>query len=360
MIRALRHHGHQVTVFCVRRGEKNGTELIPADLRDLPVVDIPVGSGRGAAREMALRAVAEKLASAVTDGGFDLVYERYSLFSDAGLRTGLPMILEVNAPLIEEQKTHRQLHDATTARQCSIAMFHAATIVSCVSRPVAEWVAQLSPGARTVVTPNGVNATRFQPNRRGRGPLTVGFLGTLKPWHGTEVLLSAVAAAREPWVLEFCGTGPQLESLQVQARKLGITDRVRFHGAVAPQEVPEILAGWDVACAPYPVSQGHYFSPLKVYEYLAAGLAVITSRVGELPALLGEDRGILVDPGEIGQLTAALDQLGADSTLRARLGSAARAHVLAQHTWQDRCAELLAQLPASLTAGTTISDKERA
>ncbi|MCS5480734.1 glycosyltransferase family 4 protein [Corynebacterium sp. YIM 101645] len=347
MIRALRHHGHTVTVFCVRRGEKDGTELIPEDLLDLEVIDVPRPRGRGAEREQALRGVSDDLVAAVQAREFDLVYERYALFSDAGVRIGLPLILEVNAPLIEEQAIHRSLTDVATAHRLSVAMFEAAELVSCVSGPVADWVHGLTPQARTAVIPNGVNTARFLPAEPGAGELTVGFVGTLKPWHGTGILLDAVARATHPWRLEFCGTGPEQEALELQAAQLGIAHRVRFHGAVAPADVPQVLAGWDAACAPYPQADGHYFSPLKVYEYMAAGLPVIASAVGELPALLC-GRGLLVEPGDTGQLSRALDRLAAEPALRAELGAAASGHVDKHHTWNQRCGDLLAQLPVTV------------
>lgn len=347
MIRALRHHGHTITVFCVRRGEKDGTELIPEDLADLEVIDVPRPKGRGAEREQALRGVSDALVAAVDAREFDLVYERYALFSDAGLRIGLPLILEVNAPLIEEQAIHRSLTDVTTAHHLSVAMFTAAELVSCVSAPVADWVHGLAPQAHTTVTPNGVNTARFLPAEPAGGELTVGFVGTLKPWHGTGILLDAVAHATHPWRVEFCGTGPEQEKLELQAAQLGISERVCFHGAVAPAEVPQVLAGWDVACAPYPQADGHYFSPLKVYEYMAAGLPVIASAVGELPGLLC-GRGLLVPPGDTGQLSRALDRLAGDVALRTGLGAAASRHVAGHHTWNQRCGELLAKLPVTV------------
>ena len=346
MIRALRSHGHDVHVYCLRRGEKNGTQLVPDDLADVPVTTVPLYVGPDGDREKALRAASDALVAAASAGSPDLVYERYSLFSDVGRRLGAPLVLEVNAPLIDEQAEHRHLADAATARALSEQMFAAADLVSCVSAPVADWVRGLCPTARTVVTPNGVNTERIRPAagpRAGRH-LTLGFLGTLKPWHGTSVLLDALARTRHPWHLEFCGTGPQLPDLREQAAALGLSRRVRFHGAVAPAEVPAILASWDAACAPYPQAAGHYFSPLKVYEYMAAGLPVVASAVGELPGLL-EDRGLLVTPGSAPALAVALDQLAADPGRRERLGTAARAHVVRHHTWDRRCGELLAALP---------------
>lgn len=198
MIRALRHHGHTVTVFCVRRGEKDGTELVPEDLADLEVIDVPVAKGMGAERERNLRLASDALVAAISARDFDFAYERYSLFSDVGMRVGVPFILEVNAPLIEEQSIHRELADVATAHRLTEEMFRTAEVVSCVSEPVACWVHGIAPQARAVVTPNGVNAERIRPADRTTGPLTVGFVGTLKPWHGTGILLAAVARHATP------------------------------------------------------------------------------------------------------------------------------------------------------------------
>lgn len=90
----------------------------------------------------------------------------------------------------------------------------------------------------------------------------------------------------------------------------------------------------DVGVAPYPTFDGFYFSPLKVYEYMAAGLPVVASRVGDLSELIqdGVD-GFLVPPGDPAALAAALDRLRSDRGLRTRMGSAARLKVLRSHTW---------------------------
>ena len=132
--------------------------------------------------------------------------------------------------------------------------------------------------------------------------MTVGFVGTLKPWHGTDLLLRALARTRENLRLDICGTGPQQEELEQLAAELGIAERVRLHGAVAPDEVPQVLHRLDIAAAPYPAGD-HYFSPLKVYEYLAAGLPVVASAIGTIPEMLGDgELGVLVPAGDVAPL----------------------------------------------------------
>jgi glycosyltransferase involved in cell wall biosynthesis len=90
----------------------------------------------------------------------------------------------------------------------------------------------------------------------------------------------------------------------------------------------------DVAVAPYPPQAEFYFSPLKVYEYMAAGLPVVASRIGQIEEAIrdGVD-GVLCPPGDPEAFAAALLRLADDPLLRARLGRAARESVVAERTW---------------------------
>ena len=110
--------------------------------------------------------------------------------------------------------------------------------------------------------------------------------------------------------------------------------------------MPGILHGLDIATAPYPAGE-HYFSPLKVYEYLAAGLPTIASAIGTIPDLLGRGQlGVLVAPGDVDALARALDELAADPARRTRLAVASREAAVREHDWRIRCRELLQRLEA--------------
>lgn len=391
--RALRADGHQVTVFCTRTDEH-----VPVDLADLDVRRHRLPKGKGPEREAAVARAAADIAAEILAEGFDLAYERYSLFSDVAARLAapsgegaadgaggadgmgaadgarpIPTILEVNAPLITEQRRHRSLYDEEGAVEATRRQLEAAAVVSCVSPPVAEWAIQQGAlAARVVVTPNGVNTDRITPRPLGAaagapsadgigsdglaadgrandgleadgaaGPVTVGFVGTLKPWHGTDLLLRALARTRGDLRLDVVGTGPEQGSLEALAAELGIADRVRLRGAVAPEEVPAALRGMDIAVAPYPAGD-HYFSPLKVYEYLAAGLPVVASAIGTIPSMLEDGAlGVLVPAGDVDALASALDELAADPGRRAHLGRAARETAVAEHDWRRRCRDLM-------------------
>ena len=78
-------------------------------------------------------------------------------------------------------------------------------------------------------------------------------------------------------------------------------------GALPHDQIPSVLKTWDVAVAPYPVIPNFYFSPLKIFEYMAAGLPVVASSIGQIKNLVqNESNGLLCSPGNINDLTAAL------------------------------------------------------
>ncbi len=138
------------------------------------------------------------------------------------------------------------------------------------------------------------------------------------------------------------GDGPERENLEGELAKCGLNSHTQFTGAVNPDEVPQFLAKMDVAVAPYPAQSDFYFSPLKVYEYMAAGLPVVVSQIGQLTDLIDTGvNGILCPPGDAIALANALEKLWRSPTLRHSLGQAARQKVLENHTWDAIAQKIL-------------------
>ncbi len=360
--RALRNAGADLHLFATRVGGEAPAGLDGGvTLHALP----PVPKGDLTAREQASVAANEPLRAALEQvGPFDVVYERYALWSFAAMEyaavRATPGVLEVNAPLVEEQATYRGLADRAAAEAIERRTFAAASAVVAVSEDVAEYVRRAAPAQREVhVISNGVDAKRFTPGvkpavPRGPGSFTVGFVGSMKPWHGLSVLVDAFAMlhARAPRArLLMVGDGTARAEVEAAVDARGLRDAVTFTGAVASHAVPSILASMDVAVAPYPAAKRFYFSPLKLYEYMAAGLPVVASAVGEIRRVVrdGTD-GLLVPAGDAAALAAALARLEADPALLARSGRAARARVERDHTWDAVAARIIVLARATAPA----------
>ena len=337
VVREYRRRGHDVTVYATRRGSD-----VPDNLAELRIVDVPITTRDEEERERAQQAASASVSDMVRAGGYDLVYERYSLFSTVIAECGVPGILEVNAPLIDEQRTHRVLVDEQAADAALQEQVQAALATICVSDPVRDWVIARTEGTRVFTVPNGVNVHRITPQPESPGAPVVTFVGTLKPWHGVDVLLRARAHAHKDWQLRIIGDGPMRAELDDLARSLGID--VDFRGAMAPDAIPQHMAGTAIGVAPYPAmdtDSDQYFSPLKVYEYMAAGLPVVASRVGQLPEIMGES-AYLVPPSDPEALAEALDALVANPVERARVGSDNRRQAEREHSWTGTVDHILA------------------
>lgn len=118
---------------------------------------------------------------------------------------------------------------------------------------------------------------------------------------------TVIAEVNQPGVLEV--NSPLLDLQRVPLMDLAQKLRVDadFRGAVSPSEIPGQLRGSAIGVAPYPetVSAHHYFSPLQVYEYLAAGLPIVASNIGQIPHAVG-DAGVLVPGSNASALAQAL------------------------------------------------------
>ena len=351
IVRALRAQGATVDLFASRL---DGPP--PEDLADLRIIELPRASRRLPQAERERRAIAANgvLASKLlAHGHYDLVYERHALWSAAGMtvarQQGIPGLLEVNAPLLEETATFRTLVDHAAAERQVRRAFADASALLAVSGGVARYLDGFAAArGRVHIVPNGVEPGRFRPTervRRADDPLVLGFVGSLRPWHGLDSLVRAtalLAGDRVPVRLLIVGKGPERERLEGLAADLGIADRIEWTGVLPESEVPRALARMDIAVAPYPALPGFYFSPLKLFEYMAAGLPVVTTAVGDLPQLVDDGRtGVLVPPDDPPALARAIASLAAEPERCRHLGAAARARVIERHSWQATAARIL-------------------
>ncbi len=307
----------------------------------------------------------------------DVLIARHALFSLAGVELaralGCPVVLEVNAPLVEERRRYWGLTLQREAEQAERAAFAGADVLIAVSEEVRAYL--LHSGAassRIAVLPNGVNLARFHPEVDGagvrrryglEGRIVLGFTGSLKLWHGVDLLLHAFADLQGAFRqsprehaqilhLLIVGDGPQRGTLQNLSLELGISEQTTFTGAVPHAEIPAHLAACDIAVAPYRFSDDFYFSPLKVMEYLAMGRATIAPRIGQLPALLQGATGLcglLYQPDDQLDLARTLWQLISDAPFRQTLGARAAEQARQRSSWQQVAQHVLARVNALQT-----------
>lgn len=299
----------------------------------------------------------------------DFVYERASLYSTAGVmlaqELGVPLILELNSPLAVEQSAYRQTGLGELAARAERWTLSRADAVLAVSASLRDHAVSLGAAPERVrVIPNGVNAELFHPDtpdpeiiRRwelGDGPV-LGFVGGLRPWHGVEVLPALVERLlhRRPGSrLVVLGDGPLRADLERDARERGVERSIVFTGALPHEEVAPLIRTFDIALAPYPRPRhDFYFSPLKLFEYMACGVAVVAANLGQIPEVVRDgETGVLYPPGEPGALAVACERLLSDPELRHTLGRAAAKEILGNYTW-DHNAERVISLAKSTIAG---------
>jgi glycosyltransferase involved in cell wall biosynthesis len=352
VVRGFLRRGVEVELFANRLEGIPPVDLRRAGLHWLPALP----RGELAVREQASIGANVALDAALRSAGkFDFIYERYSLWSFRGMEyareKGIPGLLEVNAPLIEEQERHRTLIDRTSALQVAERVFAAASTIVVVSTQVGDYLARFSGTAERVrVIPNGVNTERFRPGlapvvAKSRDAFVLGFVGTLKPWHGLTVLGEAFAElhSRDSSMrLLIAGSGPERNTLEEKLTQGGALEATTFLGAIPASRVPNVLASMDVAIAPYPAEENFYFSPLKIFEYMAAGLPIVASSIGQIPEVLDHGvTGILCPPSDSAAVAAAVEQLRESPSLRERLGRAAREQAVAHHTWRSVLDQIL-------------------
>lgn len=179
------------------------------------------------------------------------------------------------------------------------------------------------------------------------GDPVVAYSGHLYAWKGVDVLLEALAHVPKARGLIVGGHAqePDLARLKARATGLGIGDRVTFTGMVEPSRVARFLRQADVLALPNPASviSTRFTSPLKLFEYMAAGRPIVASDLPSIREVLQDEvNALLVTPGNPAAIAAAIERLIGDPALSARLADAALAAAPA-YSW-DRRAERLEEL----------------
>ena len=372
LVGALRGLGHQVDVVSPAGSDSDAPD------------DADMGGHRGGAARLralipdalmplAARAYEEvtvrRLVAAGRDQGADFLYERHALDNRVGVRTArkldVPLLLEVNSPLAREEAAVGRLRELDRALAREMETLRAADAVLVVTEVLKGILVDDGlPAERIHVIPNGVAQERFSSPRAGLdrrelgipdGAVVLGFIGFPRPWHGLDRVVRAMADAGSgplaEAVLLIGGEGPALPELFRMAEERGMRDRVIGHGVLRRDQVMPFIDTFDVALQPAAVE---YASPLKLFEYLARGVAVIAPDQPNIREVVEDGRSaLLFREDDDASFAAQLDRLAGDAELRARLGDGARARIdEAGFTW-SRNAERVVDIASELLGART-------
>ena len=259
-----------------------------------------------------------------------------------GRATGLLHFVEVNAPLAEERARYGGLRLHAVARATERSVWRGADCVLAVTEVLRQRI--LAAGAvseHVRVVPNGVVLERFGlAPALARSQLTLGFVGFVRDWHGLDTVIRGMAKYSGT-KLVVIGDGPARAGLEGLATSLGIGSRVRFTGVMAHERVPEAVTEFDIAIQPSVVE---YASPLKIFDYMAAGRAIVAPDQPNIREILAHRRtALLFNPTRQGAMWDAIVRLLADATLRDDLGAAARAELERRNfTWRGNAERVVA------------------
>ncbi|MFN0205238.1 MAG: glycosyltransferase family 4 protein [Planctomycetota bacterium] len=302
---------------------------------------------------------ARALRAAIRERRPDLIYERYALSTSCGATVAkefqLPYVLEVNSPLVDEVARTRGLAFPNWARRKEMFILNSATIVAVVSGALGDWAITCGVHKnRIIITPNGVELARYR-NLTKRADLIdrwnlagkriIGFTGFVRDWHRLDLALQAMkqkALDRLGAVLVIVGEGPALAQLEQFAHELSLSESVRFCGKVAHDEIPDYVALFDMALV---TAINPYASPLKLFEYLAAGVPVATVDQPNLREVLDNNCAEFFASGDVARLAEILNHWVANPEKARAAGEAGRKLLIERdYTWDGNVKRIFAAL----------------
>jgi glycosyltransferase involved in cell wall biosynthesis len=283
----------------------------------------------------------------------DVVMERYYNFGGEGVLAAaerrIPSLLEVNSPAVDHPGSLKAWLDAlAVVRPLKRRRERLCALASALVSPL-EQIVPPSARAKTEAVTWGANVEAFSPARRRvevRRALgltdettAVVFSGSFRPWHGLHVLERAARRLEPRADIVFVLIGA--DGLHPRGYR-GIS-----LGSLPYQAMPEMLAAADIGIAPYDPARlaqlrlGFYWSPLKIFEYMASGLPTITIDREPLTEIVREGReGLHVPEGDAAALAGAIQRLADAPDLRAAMGTGARARVVEHYSWARHCEQL--------------------
>ncbi len=292
--------------------------------------------------------------------GFDphFIYERYALSNLAGIhakeKLGLPLFLEVNSPMVLEMERLGKLAFRRWARRVEYQIFQRSDLIFAVSGVLKKMLVDQGVAAgKILVQHNGVDPSLFPPEEEKEairkelglaGRRVIGFSGFLRDWHRMDMALESMASlvrsGFEDLQLLIVGGGPGCRPLREQAASLGVGDRVRITGEMPPEEVPRWVSTFHVGVLP---AINPYASPLKLFDYLAAGVPTVAPDQENLREVVEHGKtALLFEKGNPLAFEESVKSLLEDPELADRIGRNGRASIEERgFTWKENARRVI-------------------
>lgn len=289
----------------------------------------------------------------------DCIYERYNLLFPSGVWVKklfkLPFLLEINAPLYYERSVNNGISFKLLANWSELYVWRNADFVLPVTEVLSKMIQEKGIHKdKCYVIPNGINRS-FLNREIGakvvflKDKVVLGFVGFIRKWHRLDRVLDLVAEHQDKNLhLLIVGDGPVKEELIEQAKRLGIEDRLTFTGVIERDGVADYIDSFDIALQPDVVE---YASPLKAFEYMALGKAILAPNKSNILEILENDvSAVLFDPTDENSFYRELLCLSDDKDLRARVGRGAREAIDSKKLYWDENAKKVVSLFEKLMA----------
>jgi glycosyltransferase involved in cell wall biosynthesis len=295
----------------------------------------------------------------------DAIYERYNLYMAAGIMAKracrIPLLLEVNSPLARERAETNGLGLPWFARAVERFVWRNADYVLPVTQVLASEIAENGVSTQSLrVIPNGIDEARFaiatnraaERKRLGLSDkIVIGFVGFIREWHGLEAVIEWLAQPTTPRDLHLflIGDGPARPKLADLGKQLGVADRITFTGIIGRADIARAMDVFDIALQ---AKANAYASPLKLFEYMVLGKAIVAPDQPNIREVLTpEQSALLFDPDNTDAMTTAIHRLAQDTGLRARLGEEAQRAVAVQKlTWDENARRVTALMEQARSA----------
>jgi glycosyltransferase involved in cell wall biosynthesis len=293
----------------------------------------------------------------------DVIIYRYEAFNFApywaSAAYGIPLLGEINSLRSMEARLWDTRNKVTfVTRSCERKSIRSFDSLFCVSEAVQEVVDHHVGPSKSCVIPNGVDTGKFDPGRYDKerskaklnvsGKTVLGYVGAYKSWHGLETSLEVIERLSkhdESFHLLLIGCGDEYARIGRLVAEKQLTAFVTQTGQVSHQMIPEYIAAFDYALMTYPEMEPFHFSPLKMFEYMAMGVPVISTDIGQIGRIITHgSTGILVSPPTADNFVRGVFQ-ARDRIVE--IGDNARKLMMDQYSWRangERILEICEQL----------------